>query len=121
MEGARGDEQNVIGLHRAVLGGDRGAFDERKQIALHALARDIAAATPLSRANLVDLVEKHDPIVFDLADRLLNDLILIDHFVAFLDDQGGVGVLDRGEPRFWAIAERLAENIAYRNRADRRA
>ncbi len=70
MEGTRGDEQNVIGLHRAMLGRDRGAFDERKQIALYALTRDIAAATPLARANLVDLVEKHDSIVFDFADRL---------------------------------------------------
>ena len=37
------DEQDVIGPHRAVAGVDRGAFDHRQQIALHALARDVGA------------------------------------------------------------------------------
>ena len=58
MEGARGDEQNVIGLHRAMLGRDRGALDQRKQIALHALARDIAAATP-SRAQILSISSRN--------------------------------------------------------------
>ena len=43
MEGARGDEQDVIGLDRAVLRRDRGALDQRQQIALHPLAADIGA------------------------------------------------------------------------------
>ena len=38
MERAGGDEQDVVGLDRAVLGRDRGAFDQRQQVALHALA-----------------------------------------------------------------------------------
>src|SRR5271157_1082106 len=44
MEGAGGHEQDVIGLDRAVLGVDRGSLDDRQQITLHALARDVRAA-----------------------------------------------------------------------------
>ena len=44
VERARADEQHVVGLHRAVLGGDGGAFDQRQQVALHAFAADRAAA-----------------------------------------------------------------------------
>ena len=43
MERAAGDEQDVVGLDHAVLGGDGGAFDQRQQVALHALARHIGA------------------------------------------------------------------------------
>ena len=43
MERAGGDEQDVIGLDRAVLGVDRGPLDDRQQVALHALARDVRA------------------------------------------------------------------------------
>ena len=51
MEGARGDEQHVVGLHRAMLGGDGGALDQRQQVALHALARDVRPLGALARAD----------------------------------------------------------------------
>ena len=72
VEGARGDEQHVVGLHRPVLGRDRGALDQRQQVALHALARDVGAdaAALRARADLVDLVEEHDAVVLDAADGL---------------------------------------------------
>ena len=67
MEGARGDKEDVVGLDGAMLGGDRGAFDERQQIALHAFAANIgpgeATATLGTPADLVDLVEKDDAVL----------------------------------------------------------
>jgi hypothetical protein len=39
MERARGDEQDMVGLHRPVFGRDGRAFDQRQQVALHAFAR----------------------------------------------------------------------------------
>ena len=41
MESAGRDEQHVIRFHVAVLGLHRRAFDDRQQISLHPLARDI--------------------------------------------------------------------------------
>ena len=61
VEGARGDEQDMVGLHRPVFGGDRGALDQRQQVALDALARDRAAAHVGDR-DLVDLVEEDDAV-----------------------------------------------------------
>ena len=55
MERARRDEQDMIGLHRAMLGRDRRALDQRQQIALHALARDIAPPPRPSRAQILSI------------------------------------------------------------------
>ena len=66
VEGAGGDEQDVVGLHRAVLGRDRRALDDRQQVALHALARDVGAvARALAAGDLVDLVEEDDAGLLD--------------------------------------------------------
>jgi hypothetical protein len=47
-EGAAGDEQHVVGLDRPVFGADGRAFDQRQQVALHALAGDFSAAAVLA-------------------------------------------------------------------------
>ena len=41
VERARGDEQDVIGAHHPVLRVHRRAFDDRQDVALHALAADV--------------------------------------------------------------------------------
>ena len=88
MESARGNEQDVIGLHRPVLGRDRRAFDQRQEIALHALARDVGAAASSPRArDLVDLVEEDDAVVLDVVDRLPDDRFVVEQLVGFFGDQ----------------------------------
>ncbi len=69
MERAAGDEQHVVGLDRPVFGGNGRAFDQRQQIALHAFAADIGASRVRPGANLVDLIQKHDAVLFDRLDR----------------------------------------------------
>src|ERR1700719_3947501 len=121
MERARGDEQDVVGLHRAMLGGDGGAFDQRQEIALHALARYVGAEAAFARADLVDLVEEHDAVVLDHLDRFLGELIGIEQLVGFLVDQNVVGFVHGDAPRLGAAAAELAENVADRDRAHLRA
>src|SRR5437016_4571767 len=77
MERAGRDKQDVVGLDRAVLGRDRGAFDQRQQVALHAFARDIAAAAAVAHADLVDLVEEHDAVVLDRVDGFQHQLVAV--------------------------------------------
>ena len=91
VERARGDEQDVVGLHRPVLGRHRRAFDQRQQVALHALARNVGADAPAlaARADLVDLVEEDDAVVLDRLDRLAGDLIAVDQLVALLARSAG--------------------------------
>src|SRR5215831_11914724 len=117
MEGARRDEQDVVCLYAAVLGRYRGAFYQRQEIALHALARYVAADTAFSRANLVDLVEEHDAVVFHSLDGFLYQPVLIEQLVGFLVDQDFVGFFDRHAPFFGAAAAQLAEDIANRDGA----
>ena len=69
VERAARDEQDVVGLDHAVLGRDGGAFDQRQQVALHALARDVGAVRLRAAGDLVDLVEEHDAVLLDVRER----------------------------------------------------
>ena len=70
----------------AVLGRDRGALDQRQQVALHALAADIAADALGARTDLVDLVDEDDAVLLDVLLRLGHHLVLIEELVALLLD-----------------------------------
>src|SRR5690606_12618994 len=61
VKGARGNEQDVIGPHHTVFGGDGGAFYQRQQVPLHALAGDVAATALAfaARGDLVDLIQEY--------------------------------------------------------------
>ena len=67
------DEQDVVGPHRAVARVDRRAFDDRQQVALHALAGDVGPVARRWAADLVQLVEEDDPLVLDQFDGLFGD------------------------------------------------
>ena len=110
----------MVGLDRAVLGRDRGALDQGQQVALHAFARDVAAAAAVAHADLVDLVEKHDAVVLDRVDGLQHQLVAVQQLVGFLVDENLVRVLDRQATGLGASAH-LSEDIADRNRAHLRA
>ena len=69
VKGTAGDEQDVIGLDRAVLGVDRGALDQRQQVALPPW-RDTSAPWCLAGGDLVDLVEEDDAVLLDVLQRL---------------------------------------------------
>ena len=77
VERAGGDEQDMVGLDRAVLGRHRGALDQRQQIALDAFARHVAAAAAVAHANFIDLVEEHDAVVLDRVDRFQHQLVAV--------------------------------------------
>ena len=86
-ERARGDEQDVVGSHDAVLGRHRRAFDQRQQVALHAFATDAGAAELAALGNLVDLVDEDDAVLLAVLDRLLLDLLVVDQLAGFFLDQ----------------------------------
>ena len=111
---AGGDEEDMIGLHRAVLRRDCRAFDQRQQIALHAFARDVGAAAHAvaARIDLVDLVEEDDAVVLDRRDRLGGNLVVVDQLVALFGDQNVEAVLDRDAARLCALAECLSQHLA---------
>jgi hypothetical protein len=100
-----------------VLGGDGGALDQRQQIALHTLARDVGTGTAFAAADLVDLVEEHDAVVLDRLDGFLQHLVAVEQLVGFLGNEDLVGFRDRDPSRLGAAAAELPENIADRDGA----
>ena len=104
MEGARGDEQDMVGLHRPVFGGDRGALDQRQQIALDALAADRAAAHVADR-DLVDLVEEDDAVRLGVLERDAVHVVAVEALVGFLLDELVPGL---GDAQLALLARRLA-------------
>ena len=55
MEGPGGDEQDVVGLHRSVLGVDRRPLDEGQQVALDALAADVGRRPRIGAAAILSI------------------------------------------------------------------
>ncbi len=87
VERAGGDEEDVIGFDRAVLGDDGGAFDDRQEIALDALAGDIGAVLGFGAADFVDFVEEDDAALLDALDGVAIDFVAIDQFFGFLGEE----------------------------------
>ena len=108
----------MVGLHRTVFGADRGAFDQRQEIALHALAAHVSADALRARADLVDLVEEHDAVVLDVADRFLHGHVVVDQLVRLFRQQDIEAVGHGDAARLGAMAEGLAENLAEIDHAD---
>ena len=94
MEGTRGDKQDVIGTHHAVLGGDGAALNQRQQVTLHAFARYVGAHGFRTPRDLVELVDKDDAVLLDVLNRLQLELFLVDHLGGFLVDEDLERVFD---------------------------
>src|SRR6266849_10624444 len=62
-------EQDVVGAHVAVPGLDRGALDDRQQVALHTFARHIRADGAALAGDLVDLVDEDHAVVLHAVER----------------------------------------------------
>jgi hypothetical protein len=114
VEGAGGDEEDVVGPHRAVAGVDHGALEQGQKIALDALAADIRTMVGRRSADLVDLVHEDDAVVLDIVDGVVVDAIHVDEAIGLLLGQGDAGV-GHGHP-LAALARRrhLREEVGQR-------
>ncbi len=110
MERARRDEQDVVGLDHPVFRGHRRAFDQRQQVALHALPRDIGAVHVGARCDLVDLVQEHDAVLLGGGERLALDVVVVEQPRRFLVGQLLHRVGDRGLDMLAPAAAHLLEH-----------
>lgn len=78
MKRASRDEQNVVGLYDSVLGADRRAFDDRQQVPLYTLARDVRPADATVGPDLVDLIEENDSRLLGTLDGIALNLVVVD-------------------------------------------
>ena len=112
MERAAGDKQDVVGLHRAILGGNCRPFDKGQQIALHAFTAD-RTATHIGYGDLVDFIEEHDAVGLRIGQSHPRHIVLIHPFFGFFVDQlvPGIGHLQLA-PLFRRAAKSLAHDVA---------
>jgi hypothetical protein len=108
VERAAGDEQDVVGLDHAVLGRHGRAFDQRQQVALHALARHVGAVR-LAAAAILSISSRNTmPFCSTFAMRLRLQLLLVEELAGFLvgEQLHGLAIFSlrsllRPPPRFW--------------------
>ena len=75
VKSTRANEKDVVGPHRAILGGHGSAFHNGQQIPLHPFPGNIRALTAVFAGNLIDFIQKNDTVLFDLFDGQLDDTI----------------------------------------------
>src|SRR3546814_20463875 len=95
-----------------MLGGHRGALAEWQQVALNALARDVGAAAPGARGDLVDLVQEDDAVLLDSGDRGADYRLLVEQLVALLGAQHLIGLRDGPAALLDASTHPLAQDVA---------
>ncbi len=113
MERARRDEEDVIRLHHAVLRHHVRAFDDRQQVALDALARDVRPAHLRALAgDLVDLVEEDDPQLLDALQRVAGDVLHVDELVVFLIEQDAARLAHLDGALLLSLRQQLLQHVA---------
>lgn len=112
MEGARGDEEDMVGLDRPVFRRDGRAFDQRQQVALHALAADVRPAHVGPGADLVDLVDEDDAVLLHRLERGGLHHLVVQKLVGLLVHQDVVAFGHGHLPALGAPAEGLPEDLA---------
>ena len=112
VERAGGDEEDVIGLHHAVLRLHVRAFDDRQQVALHAFARDVGPAhlRPLA-GDLVDLVEEDDAELLDALERVGGDVVQVDQLLELLLEQNATRLGDLHRALLLPLGHHLLEHV----------
>ena len=117
VERARCNEQDVVGLHRAIFGRDRRPLDQRQKVTLDAFTADRPAADVADR-DLVDLVEEYDAIGFGVGKRDAAEFFLIEALVGFFLDQFGPGRRHGHLPALQLIAAQFSHHLAKVDHAD---
>ena len=110
VESAGCDEQHMVRLHRAVFGGDRGAFDQGEQVALHAFAGD-AAAAHVTHRDLIHLIQEHDAVGFGIAHGFTLDILIIEALVRLFGQQRLPGGVHLHLAALGAAAHRLGHHV----------
>src|SRR5690606_20710542 len=110
-EGAGRDEQHVVGAYGALPRGHLRALDDRQQVALYALAADVAAADLVAAGDLVDLVDEDDARLLGAPDRLAADGLAVDERPGLLVLEDAPGLPHRDAALDAALGHEPAEHV----------
>src|SRR5258708_902280 len=105
------DEKNVIGADHAVARVDGSAFDNGKNVALHAFARDVRAVAGFAPGHLVDFIDEDDAHLLGALHGHARDLVHVQQLVLFFLNQVFESVGDAHFAFFLLLAEHAGEHV----------
>ena len=112
MEGARGDEKNVVRPDRAVFGLDSASLDDGEEIALHPFTGNVRSLmVGRSRRNFIDFIEKHDSRLFCPCDGFGIKFFRVDDLIALFLGENFEGLGNFHPPGTCLSREHAAEHI----------
>src|ERR1044072_933118 len=113
VKGAGGNEKNMVRAHHSVTRVDRGAFDNGQNVALHAFARNVRAATRLASGNLVDFIQKDDARGFNAFKRRARDGVHVDEPLFLFLHQVFHGLIDTHLATLASALKKIAEHVLH--------
>ena len=101
----------MVGANHAIARIDRGAFHDRQNVALHALARDVGTVAGFAAGDLVDFVDEDDAHLLGALGGDAGDVIHVDELVFFFLDQVVEGFGDGHFAFLFLLAEKAGEHV----------
>ena len=111
MERARGNEQDMVGAHHAITRIHGRAFNDRQNVPLHALTRDIRSVAAFASSNFIDLVKENDARIFHAVNGHAGNLVHINETLLFFLDQVLERFVDLHLSLFGALTEDVGQHV----------
>ena len=111
MKRARRDKQDVVRPHKTVARIDRGAFDDRQDVPLHAFAADVGPVAAFAARNLVDFIQKNDAARFHAFQSHPRHLLHVDQLLLFFLHQRIPALRPRAYCASWSGCRTAAEHV----------
>jgi hypothetical protein len=111
VEGPRRDEQDVVGAHGPVFGGDGRALDDGQDVALDAFPAHVRAMAALAPRDLVDLVDEEDARVLHPVHGRVRHLLRVHQPAQLFLDEGGARFGDAEPAPLGLVPEEAGQEV----------
>ena len=101
----------MVSAHHAVARVHGGAFNDRQDIALHTLARNIGPMAALAAGNLVHFIEEDDAGIFDPVNGDARHLIHVNQALLFFLDQILESLIHFHLPLLGALPKNVGQHV----------
>jgi len=113
VEGAGGNEEDLVGVHYALASIDGAAFDDGKEVALDALPRNIGSRFSVADGDFVYFVEEDHAGLLGAFDGFFDDFFGVEEFFGFFFHEDASGVGDSDAAAGVAVGDDVFEHIGH--------
>ena len=111
MECSRRHEKNVVRAHHPVTRVDGRPFDNRQNVALHTLPRNIRTMPAFTPRNLVNLIQENDSRILHPVNRDSRYLVHVNQPLLFFLNQIFERLVHLHLPLFGALPEDIRQHV----------